>query len=246
MSIVSLQIGLILYKKLTIKNKKMKSKLILLASTVLILQSCSSVKEQESTFWVSGYKVEASAGAGKMETLLINENEDVNAGTWKNFYAPIEGFQYEEGYLKQIKVKKEELDKETVPADASSIKYTLAEEISKITDNRALLNGEWLVAKINGHVINRMTVLPTMTIDLSKNSVSGSDGCNNYSGSFSALTQNELKLSPLASTRKACINENIATEYYKALAEVKSYKIQEKELSLLNDKGELLVTFIKK
>lgn len=222
----------------------MKRRLILLASTIFVLQSCSSVKE--STLWVSGYKVEASAGAGKMQTLLVNEDSDVNSENWQNFYAPIEGFQFEEGYLKQIKVKKEELDKETVPADASSIKYTLKEEISKITDNRALLQGDWVLAKINGHVINRMVVLPTMTIDLSKNNVSGSDGCNLYSGSITSLSQNEINFGTLASTKKACINENIATEYYKALAEVTSYKFENSKLSLLNDKGELLVTFIKK
>lgn len=109
-----------------------------------------------------------------------------------------------------------------------------------------MLQGDWILAKINGHVINRMVVLPTMTIDLSKNNVSGSDGCNLYSGDITSLSQNEINFGTLASTKKACINENIATEYYKALAEVTSYKFENSKLSLLNDKGELLVTFIKK
>lgn len=224
----------------------MKNKLILFASTLLVLQSCSSVKEQESTFWVSGYKVEASAGAGKMETLLINEAEDVNEGNWQNFYAPIEGFQYEEGYLKQIRVTKEELNKDEIPADVSSIKYTLAEEITKITDNRALLNGEWILARINGNVINRMVALPTINFDLTKQNVSGNDGCNTYTGSFSKLTQNELDFSPLASTKKACINKNIASEYYKTLEEVTSYKVEQTKLILLNKNGEEVLVFMKK
>nr|WP_317207113.1 DUF4377 domain-containing protein [Chryseobacterium arthrosphaerae] len=49
--------------------------------------------------------------------------------SWENFYSNIEGFTYEPGYEYVLKVKTEKIA--NPPADASSIKYTLVEQVSK-------------------------------------------------------------------------------------------------------------------
>ncbi|CAI1641715.1 Uncharacterised protein [Serratia liquefaciens] len=50
-------------------------------------------------------------------------------GQWEMFYSQIEGFTFEPGYRYRLKVKVTEL--ENVPADASSLRYTLVEQLEK-------------------------------------------------------------------------------------------------------------------
>ncbi|QQY34713.1 DUF4377 domain-containing protein [Chryseobacterium gleum] len=61
-----------------------------------------------------------------MKCLQVKENDSEN---WTNFYSSIEGFTYEPGYEYVLKVKTEKI--ENPPADASSIRYTLVEQVSK-------------------------------------------------------------------------------------------------------------------
>ncbi|KZE80246.1 protein of unknown function [Myroides marinus] len=65
-------------------------------------------------------------GVAPMKCMQIKEDGDKD---WTLMYTSIDGFNYEEGYEYVVEVKREKL--ENVPADASSIKYTLVKEISK-------------------------------------------------------------------------------------------------------------------
>lgn len=65
-------------------------------------------------------------GVAPQQCLLVKK---AGATDWEYFYAPIEGFNYEEGYEYEIEVKEENV--ENPPADASSIKYTLVNQLSK-------------------------------------------------------------------------------------------------------------------
>lgn len=69
----------------------------------------------------------AVAGAAPMETMLVKEGD---ATEWTYFYDNIEGFTYAPGYEYVLEVKKENIEG-PIPADASSIKYTLVKEVSK-------------------------------------------------------------------------------------------------------------------
>jgi hypothetical protein len=67
-----------------------------------------------------GSELKDCVGVGPMECMVVDD---------KFFYDDIEGFDYEEGYTYEIKVKKTEI--ENPPMDGSSIKYELLEVISK-------------------------------------------------------------------------------------------------------------------
>lgn len=64
-----------------------------------------------------------------------------------------------------------------------------------------LTGGEWLVEDINGEGV--MDILQTTLAFDTDGQVSGSGGCNRYTGSY-ALTAETLRFGPLAATRKAC------------------------------------------
>ncbi|WP_082376990.1 DUF4377 domain-containing protein [Chryseobacterium indologenes] len=80
----------------------------------------------EKTLIVGSQTVDCSAGAGRMKCMQVKEDA---SGSWTNFYSQIEGFTYEPGYEYVLKVKTEKIA--NPPADASSIKYTLIEQVSK-------------------------------------------------------------------------------------------------------------------
>ncbi|WP_228441024.1 DUF4377 domain-containing protein [Chryseobacterium phosphatilyticum] len=96
-----------------------------------LVKQVSKVKKEtvaanEKTIIVGPQTVDCSAGAGRMKCMQVKEKA---SESWTNFYSNIEGFTYEPGYEYVLKVKTEKI--ENPPADASSIKYTLVEQVSK-------------------------------------------------------------------------------------------------------------------
>lgn len=74
-------------------------------------------------------------------------------------------------------------------------------------DPAVLLGAEWVVEDINrGGVIDNSRLTLVFGAD---GKVSGSDNCNRFNGTYT-VDGSKLTLSPLASTRRACIGEAVA------------------------------------
>ena len=91
-----------------------------------------------------------------------------------------DGFTYEPGFLYQLKVRKEtEAD---TPADASSIKWTLVEEISKTAVVSAagdLTGNTWVLTSNQGNPANSDNPI-TLEFDSDAGRLAGNAGCNQY------------------------------------------------------------------
>ena len=216
------------------------------AFCLIFLNSCAIQKNNNTIFWVSGSKTEASAGAGKMMVLNVHRGENLENPKWENFYAPIEGFQFEEGVLQKIQVKETQLDPAKVPADASSIKYELVKVLEKKKDMQADLNGDWILAQLNGGPINRMVKVPTALIHLSKSKISGFGGCNSYYAEIKSVTDKGIKLGNIIVTTRACLEKNIEYDYEKALGEISTYEVKDGKLFFYNASGKNVLMFIRK
>jgi heat shock protein HslJ len=100
----------------------------------------------------------------------------------------------------------------------------------------------WVLTGLPGH-----TLVPdsSVTLQFSEGRLSGSDGCNRYSGNYS-LKNSSLAVSPnLASTQMACmpdINAQ-ARAYVAALTGAKSFRIDGERLELLASDGKASATF---
>ena len=199
---------------------------------VLLFFSCSTNKK--TTFWVNSTKTECDAGVGKMLCLNVHRCENLDNPKWENFYAHIEGFEFEEGYLKKISIKEEKVD--NVPADASSVKYTMIEELEKKIDKKVQIDGKWILNTINNSPINRSIRLPNIELNLTKMSLRGSGGCNNYSGQIKSLTDKKISFGNIASTEKACAYKHIEAEYFSALRKTTAYHLND-DIITFNDKG---------
>lgn len=222
-------------------------KIMLLILLSFTISSCSSSRpstDDAQNVWISGFKVESFGGVGKSINYLVNYNANFEEGRWENFYTNIDGFTFEEGVLKQIKIKKENIDPALVPADASTIKYTFVQELQRVADTRFPLNGGWIATEINDKKLEKKIEPPTLSIDLEKMQVSGFDGCNTFVGTIENLTTKKLRFGELVSTEMACFKEDRAYEFYKAMKEVHFFYTKDKVLYLLDGNNKQLLMFL--
>ena len=99
----------------------------LLISAALLLTACQgSVAPQGETLYINSQLVDC-VGVGPMQCMQVRSDEQQ---PWTFFYRQIEGFEFEPGYQYQLSVSKEQLT--DVPADASSLRYQLIKEVSKV------------------------------------------------------------------------------------------------------------------
>jgi heat shock protein HslJ len=210
------------------------NKMIVILMTT-ILSTCSE-KTENKTIWVNSYKTDC-VGVGPMKCMLVKTEKDAD---WTNFYQKIEGFDYQPGYKYELEVKVDTLDKATLPADASSLRYTLVNEVSKEVDRSLRVNDIWVLEKIAGVELDSLR--PQMEINVAKSKLSGKGFCNRIMGSVKKLTDTELEFGEILSTRMACPAMDKEAKYTEALNNTKFYNLENNRLTLLSvEKNELLV-----
>jgi len=224
----------------------MKNSLIVCA--ILLFAACAPMKKS-TIYWVNSYRVDC-VGVGPQKCLLVQNNETLSDTAWQNFYARIDGFEPEPGYLYKISVNEEKLDAANVPADASSIRYTLVKVLEKTPDLKLRLNDIWVLTSLNGKTVRpakegERTKDVQMEFHLAEKKVMGTDGCNNFTGLIITVGEKALQLGPLASTRKLCIDITLADDFNQALNKVQSYAIKDLHLILYDKDGTELMTLKK-
>ncbi len=221
---------------------------ILAIGLVLLLSACSTSKKGV-VYWVNSYKGNC-VGVGPQKCLLVQKSDTLSDIGWQNFYAPIDGFQPEPGFLYKIKVKEEKIDAAKVPADASSIRYTMVKVLEKTADPKLLLNDIWVLTSLNGKTVElakkgerRRDI--QIEFQLSEQRVMGTDGCNRFTGSIKTVGEKTLQMGALASTRRMCIDMALASQFNKAINNVQSYTIKDLQLVLFDKDGTELMRFKK-
>jgi len=210
---------------------------------IISLTACNSQKT--NTFWVNSYKRDCDAGAGKMQCLLISRNDTLENAKWTYFYSTIEGFEFKPGYFQKIEVNETKLNEKDVPADASSIKYSLINVLEEVKDESLKLNDIWVPTKINRIEITSKEQLPILEIHISKMQILGTDGCNNFNGKINQLTATKISFGPISSTRKMCQNMAISNSFNKALSKTVHYKNEGLNLYFFDDSGNETIAFKK-
>lgn len=110
------------------------------------------------------------------------------------------------------------------------------------------LEGYWVLKSMNGKEAKSLFAgaLPTLKLDFSNMQISGTGGCNRYTGAFT-FENNVLKAPNLASTRMLCFDENSEPEFLMELAKdntlsivngVLTFTNRDKEVTLEFEKGE--------
>ena len=108
-------------------------KAIMFSIAVLVAGGCNheNPSDGEREIYINHYKSECQ-GLELASCLLSKSTVKDN---WSLFYEPIEGFDYEWGYVYKLRVNISNI--EIPPEDASSTKYTLVEILSKELESSA-------------------------------------------------------------------------------------------------------------
>lgn len=202
-------------------------------------------KVAQKTLYV-GAETADCVGVAPQQCLLVKERVEDD---YSFFYSNIAGFDYEPGFEYDLLVNV--MQQPNPPADASSVQYELVEVVSKTAvatpPIASLVNGNWQLTSltVEGSEVALPTgIVPTLTIDGS--SVSGSLGCNSFTGT-AEFDQQAASFGPLATTRKACPTEVTAVENAMSslYQEVTSITTQQRgqELVLSNADGSTTATF---
>lgn len=225
------------------------SKLMLIF--LMALTTACSPTDSEVLYWVNSLRVDC-VGIAPMSCLQVQEgslgqSEVLKQGDWQLFYGSIDGFSYQAGYVYKLILKKENLPLEQVPADGSSIKYSLVKVLEKTADARLRLNDIWALESIQGEilVLDSDSPRPQLEIHLRDMRVIGNDGCNDFFTGIEALNSEEITFGPIAGTRKYCRGMNIPDRFNQQLNKVTAYKLKDLRLHFLDSEGEELLVFRK-
>ena len=209
-----------------------------------LVASCGPAKDEKVdtvTYRINSYRVPCT-GVAPMECLQVQRE---GSEDWELFYSAIEGFQFEPGYLYRIRVREEKLDPARVPADASSIKYTLVSVEEKVPDPKLRINDIWVLREMEGREVGEEALSgelqrPYIEFHLRDNRFMGTDGCNTFRGAIESVGETKLSLGPAMSTRMACPDMALPDAFLKLLSRVDSYRLAELDLILMEGSTELL------
>jgi heat shock protein HslJ len=116
--------------------------------------------------------------------------------------------------------------------------------------SKSLANTSWTVTAYNNGKGAVTSVIAKTKIDahFGKADVSGSAGCNTYSGPV-RTTAPKIAIGPLSSTRKSCSSPSGVmsqeSAYLAALSSAATYTLEGTKLELRNAKGEIAVTLVR-
>jgi len=221
--------------------------------SLIFLTSCKSGKitdtDPQRIYYVNSSKVPCQ-GVGEMQCLQIQKGNEMVEGNWENFFGNIEGFEYTPGYIYKIVVKEEKLNPSSVPADASSMRYTLVNVLMQKGDDLLNLNDIWALREINGEEINFRELngnskQPVLEINIAEKRYNGNDGCNNIFGDIKTLGKNKITFSKMAGTLMACPDMEMPELYKNALAGTAKYERKGLILTFMDAEGNEILKFRK-
>lgn len=102
---------------------------------------------------------------------------------------------------------------------------------------------KWKLAKLNGKVIEGLPEqrIPELGFTAGQeNRVAGTTGCNRLTGSFDLPARNKIKFAPMATTKMACVDDNIEYEFLTAIGKIDGYEVGEGVLRLKAGKNIIL------
>ena len=207
------------------------------------------------TMFIAPEKVEC-VGVGPQSCLQVKYSEEEE---WTLFYTEIEGFEHEPGFGYELLVDISEV--ENPPADASSLRYTLVEQVAKIdvSDEEAVAPADavqqadflagttWVVSGIRqDDTISTVEIDQEMTVQFGDGRLSGNAGCNTYSAEYT-IRGELLDLGMAIATRMACPDEIMQREqlFLQALETVTRFSFDGEELALSDADGRVQVLLSK-
>ena len=218
--------------------------LIQIIAIIVALSSAElrSSEGMEKQIWLDSAKVDC-VGVGPQQCYRIRERQ---SDEWEYFYQEIEGFDFEPGNIYQLLVRITKRDADPLPADASSLIYSLVTVISKEADPLLPLNDIWSVYEFaQAPKKPKRAGSLNLEINIRTMQIFGNDGCNALRAQIEKLEGDELRFGPLMSTKKFCADMSDADRYQKALSAVAYFERNQNKLQMMDEQRRPLLQFKK-
>lgn len=221
----------------------MKLIFLLFFLATIAASSCEKESEKQTEiWWINSAKVDCT-GVRPTTCFQIQKSKEIESGKWELFYDQIAGFEFEPGFIYELKV---EVSKKNapVPADASSLTYELIEVISKTQDPRLALTNIWKVLHVGKFKDPKSQKGEALTVELngSQETYFAETGCNSMRGSFMVEGVNKFRFGQSTSTMMACPNMETELELQKVLILIRKFEIENNVLYLRNESGQILMS----
>jgi heat shock protein HslJ len=105
-----------------------------------------------------------------------------------------------------------------------------------------LIDTSWKLTDLNGQ---KVPAEIQITLSIKKDTAGGVSACNSYGSDFTQKGE-KLSFSQIFSTMMYCDKGmEFETDYFAALGKIKSYQLENDQLSLLDESGNVVLIFIK-
>ncbi len=210
----------------------------------------------EKTIYIGPELVDCT-GVAPMKCMQYRE---IPAGPWLRLYGSIEGFTYTPGFIYELRIRETKVA--TPPADGSSIRRTLIQEVSRTpvatpsapvtpaapgATPAGLPGSAWTLVAFGDKTSPRPVVgAQPVTLEFrADGSAGGSAGCNRYTTSYT-VTGDKLTIKPIGLTRMACPDSTVMeqeTRYTQALEKAEQYALSANGLEILANGGQQILIF---
>lgn len=112
------------------------------------------------------------------------------------------------------------------------------------TGNSTPADGHWFVVELAGQSLAVDAPAPTLLLRFDETELSGTTGCNRYSGPIEADAGSSLRFGPVAATKMACLDGDrmsVERAFLSMLERVRSQRRDgDGDLLLLDERGQVL------
>lgn len=212
------------------------------ASVSTTAPASGPVVGEENTIWI-GPQTQTCMGVVEQQCMQVRWSPD---GEWENFFGSIDGFIFVPGYNYELVVLVTE--RESTPADASSLAYSLVAVNSRTPDFEGdplpLVGTGWQLIHFGDEAMVPFdpTVVSVTALFGDDGSVSGLAGCNNYNGSYTLEGDTLIAISQLATTRMMCeeAQMTVETAFLSAFPGEHEFQIDGDKLEIVWAAGQLI------
>ncbi len=222
-------------------------KITILFLTIIFLGACSSNPKSNKTqiFWIDSIMSPCKTATND-SCLRYQSGKSINDKNWDILDYPINGFDFETGFLYKIRIK-EIADSQKLQ---KGLNYQLVEILEKQKDSKIKLHDIWVLKAMKKKKIfpqkkynnNR---IPSIEFNLRTMKIFGNDGCNSITGDISLLGQRNIEVSKILANQMACPDMSTPNEFNLLLSKVKTYYFKGRYLYLLNSNGKELLQLLK-
>lgn len=116
-------------------------------------------------------------------------------------------------------------------------------------ETNTALEQNWMLQEMveDGEKISVIAGGPNITIQIKDNKVSGSGGCNSYSGTYVAEGEKSFSTTGIVSTEMACANSdymNLEAMFFRILNKISSFDVSENSLELFTLDNQSILKFV--